>query len=96
VLNNAADAAPAPVEFRAVADDRSLTLDIADRGPGFTPEQRAQAGRVLFSGKPGRGWGVGLALTHSTLERAGGSLTLTEREGGGTRVRIAIPWEHAA
>jgi two-component system sensor histidine kinase RegB len=96
VLNNAADAASEPVEFRAGADDFTLTLDIADRGPGFTPEQRAQAGRVLFSDKPGRGWGVGLALTHSTLERAGGSLTLTEREGGGTRVRIAIPWEHAA
>ena len=96
VLNNAADAAPGPVEFHAASDNRGLTLDIADRGPGFTPEQRAQAGRVLFSGKPGRGWGVGLALTHSTLERAGGSLTLTEREGGGTRVRIVIPWEHAA
>lgn len=96
VLSNAADAAPEPVEFRAVANDRGLALDIADRGPGFTPEQRAQAGRVLFSGKPGRGWGVGLALTHSTLERAGGSLTLTEREGGGTCVRIVIPWEHTA
>ncbi|HMA13019.1 MAG TPA: ATP-binding protein [Steroidobacteraceae bacterium] len=92
VLNNAADAAPAPVEFSAAADAGALVIDIADRGPGFTPEQKAQAGRVLFSGKPGRGWGMGLALTHATLERLGGSLTLTEREGGGTRVRIRLPW----
>ena len=96
VLNNAADAAAAPVEFSAVAADDALVIDIADRGPGFSPEQKAQAGRVLFSGKPGRGWGMGLALTHATLERLGGSLTLVEREGGGTRVRITLPWKPSA
>lgn len=95
VLNNAADAAPAAVEFSASTDAGALVIDIADRGPGFSAEQKAQAGRVLFSGKPGRGWGVGLALTHATLERLGGSLTLTEREGGGTRVRIRLPWSPA-
>ncbi|MHB1188639.1 ATP-binding protein [Thiobacillus sp.] len=92
VLNNAADASPDTVEFGAETKPDALVIDIADRGPGLTPEQKAQAGRVLFSGKPGRGWGVGLALTHATLERLGGSLTLTEREGGGTRVRIRLPW----
>jgi two-component system sensor histidine kinase RegB len=92
VLNNAADAAAAPVEFSAATDAGALVIDIADRGPGFTPEQKAQAGRVLFSGKPGRGWGMGLALTHATLERLGGSLALTEREGGGTRARLSLPW----
>ena len=92
VLNNAADAAPAAVEFSAVAEADALVIDIADRGPGLTPEQRAQAGRVLFSSKPGRGWGMGLALTHATLEQLGGSLTLAERDGGGTRVRIRLPW----
>ena len=92
LLNNAADAAPDAVTFSATAADGTLTIDIADRGTGFTPEQKAQAGRVLFSGKPGRGWGVGLALTHATLERADGSLTLTEREGGGTLARIQLPW----
>jgi two-component system sensor histidine kinase RegB len=95
VLNNAADAAPAPVEFSAAVDAGALVIDITDRGPGFTPEQKAQAGRVLFSGKPGRGWGMGLALTHATLERLGGSLTLTEREGDGTRVRIRLPWSQS-
>ncbi|MGA9165270.1 MAG: ATP-binding protein [Thiobacillus sp.] len=92
VLNNAADAASEPVEFSAVADADALVIDIADRGPGFTPEQKAQAGRVLFSSKAGRGWGMGLALTHATLERIGGSLTLAERAGGGTLARIQLPW----
>ena len=92
VLNNAADAAPAAVAFRALVEADALVIEVGDRGPGFTPEQKAQAGRVLFSGKSGRGWGVGLALTHATLERLGGSLTLTEREGGGSRVSIRLPW----
>ena len=91
VLNNAADAAPDAVEFAAETLPDALVIDIADRGPGFTPEQKAQAGRVLFSGKP-RGWGMGLALTHATLERIGGSLALAAREGGGTQVRIRLPW----
>jgi two-component system sensor histidine kinase RegB len=92
VLNNAADVSPDAVEFRAETQADALVIDIADRGPGFTPTQKAQAGRMLFSGKPGRGWGMGLALTHATLERSGGSLTLTARDGGGTRVRIRLPW----
>jgi len=93
VLNNAADASSAAVELSVSTNDEALLIDIADRGPGFSPEQKALAGRVLFSGKPGRGWGVGLALTHATLERIGGSLSLTERDGGGTRVRITLPWK---
>lgn len=96
VLNNAADAAEAPIEFRAAVEANELRLEIADRGPGFTPEQKAQAGRVLMRGQPGRGWGMGLALTHATLERAGGTLTLSEREDGGSCVRIALPWKPAA
>jgi len=92
VLNNAADVSPDVVGFHAETQPDALVIDIADRGPGFTAEQKAQAGRVLFSGKQGRGWGMGLALTHATLERLGGSLTLAERDGGGTRVRITLPW----
>ncbi|MEW6253737.1 MAG: ATP-binding protein, partial [Planctomycetota bacterium] len=82
LLNNAADVSPDAVEFEADAQDAGLVIDIADRGPGFTPAQKAQAGRVQFSGKQGHGWGMGLALTHATLERAGGRLTLTERARG--------------
>ena len=96
VLNNAADASPHAVEFSAAISDDALLIDIADRGPGFSPEQRTQAGRVSFSSKPGRGWGMGLTLTHATLERLGGTIVLSEREGGGTRVRIKLPWNLTA
>lgn len=92
VLNNAADVSPAAVELHVVEDADALCIEVTDRGPGFTPAQQAQAGRVRFSDKPGSGWGVGLVLTHATLERAGGTLLLSPREGGGSRVRIRLPW----
>lgn len=92
VLNNAADVSPAEISLRTQTADETLVIEVADRGPGFTPEQKARAGRVLFSSKAGRGWGVGLALTHATLERLGGRLTLTERAGGGTCVHLSLPW----
>ena len=95
ILNNAADVSPDAIEFNTTSHDDTLQIDIADRGPGFTPEQKAQAGRVAFSGKSGHGWGMGLVLTHATLERAGGSLTLVERDGGGSCVRITLPWSQA-
>ncbi len=96
VLNNAADVSPDAVELSTTSHHDTLQIDVADRGPGFSPEQKAQAGRVAFSGKSGHGWGMGLVLTHATLERAGGSLTLVEREGGGSCVRITLPWSQAA
>ncbi|MEW6590176.1 MAG: ATP-binding protein [Pseudomonadota bacterium] len=96
LLNNAADVSPDAVELTAAVEADALVIDVADRGPGFTPEQRAQAGRVSFSGKPQRGWGMGLALTHATLERLGGNVTLAEREGGGSRVRVTLPWHPPA
>ncbi|NDP48873.1 MAG: HAMP domain-containing histidine kinase [Sulfuriferula multivorans] len=96
VLNNAADASPDAVEFNVHHQETSLYIDIADRGSGFTPELKAQAGRVVLSKQSEHGWGMGLALTHATLERLGGSLTLTERVGGGTQVRITLPWKQQA
>jgi two-component system, sensor histidine kinase RegB len=91
LLNNAADVSPDDVNVHAGTKDDALVFDICDRGPGFSPEQQRQAGRTAFRGKPGQGMGVGLALTHATVERLGGTVNLIEREGGGTRVRVRLP-----
>jgi len=91
LLNNAADVSPDDVHVHAGTEDDTLVFDICDRGPGFSPEQMRQAGRTAFSGKPGQGMGVGLTLTHATVERLGGTVNLIERDGGGTRVRVRLP-----
>jgi two-component system sensor histidine kinase RegB len=91
LFNNAADASPAQVEISAAYEADQLRIAIADRGPGFSADQKALAGRVLFTGKPGQGMGLGLTLTHATVERLGGEVVLTERAGGGARVSVGLP-----
>jgi two-component system sensor histidine kinase RegB len=89
LFDNAADASDAPVEVGAYLQGDRLCIDVADRGPGFSAAARAQAGRVWFTGKSGLG--LGLTLTHATIERLGGEVRLLPREGGGARVEVSLP-----
>ncbi len=93
-LNNAADASLAAgqsgAELRAAADSTQLIIEIGDHGAGLRPEQRVRAGRGVFTTKP-EGHGLGLVLSHATLERLGGEMRLEPRAGGGTLTRISVP-----
>lgn len=91
LFNNAADASPEQVDITAYRDAQQIHIEIADRGPGFSVAAKHQAGRTLFTGKPGQGLGVGLTLTHATVERLGGEVILTERAGGGAHVTVNLP-----
>jgi two-component system response regulator RegA len=70
ILNNAADASPQDVEVEGRWDDRDLTIEVRDRGPGISEETAARAGRSLFSTKS-EGQGIGLFLANVTIERLG-------------------------
>lgn len=92
LLNNAADASDAPVEISAQWDAKQLQLEIRDRGPGISDEVAARAGEAFFTTKgPGRGLGIGLFLANASIERAGGTVQLFNREGGGACVRVLLP-----
>ena len=91
LLNNAADASPQAVEIAARWDDKALTLEIRDRGPGLTPEVAARAGEAFFTTKGGEGFGLGLFLTNATIERFGGKVQMFNREGGGACVQVILP-----
>ncbi len=60
-------------------------IDVEDRGPGLTTEQRAQVGAfVQFERQrhEQQGLGLGLAIARATAELAGGELRLEEGSGG--------------
>ena len=79
LLNNAADVSPEQVALHADWQDERVVFDIFDRGPGL--ERR-----------PGsEGMGIGLLLANASIERAGGSVYASHRDGGGTRVRVTLP-----
>ena len=90
ILNNAADASPADVGLQSAWSGTELLLEIADRGAGIDTAIRGQLGKTPVSTKNG-GLGVGLYLAHATLQRLGGTVTVRNREGGGTLTRITLP-----
>lgn len=94
LLNNAADASLANdsprVTVAAARNGDRLWLTIDDDGHGMAERDAARAGRLRFSTKPD-GRGLGLILSHVSLERLGGEVSLRQRDGGGTRTRINLP-----
>jgi two-component system sensor histidine kinase RegB len=90
ILNNAADVSPTPLLFRGRWDQNRLEIDILDRGPGLHPTTVANLGQQKASHKE-YGMGLGLFLTHATIQRLGGHIALFDREGGGTCTRIRLP-----
>ncbi len=90
LLNNAADASPEEMDILLNWDEANITLEIHDHGPGLTSEVAARAGSVFFSTKQ-EGHGLGLFLANATLERLGGSVRLSNREGGGATTEVILP-----
>ncbi len=90
LLNNAADASPDGMEILLRWDDKDITLEIHDHGPGLNAEAAARAGSAFFTTKQ-EGRGLGLFLANATLERMGGSVRLSNREGGGATTLVTMP-----
>ncbi|MBI3872797.1 MAG: PAS domain-containing protein [candidate division Zixibacteria bacterium] len=92
VLENAEHAAPAdlPIEFVAENRGSGVVLSICDRGPGIDP---AIAGRVFspFFTTREKGTGLGLATARKIVQAHGGSISISNREGGGAKVEIELP-----
>lgn len=89
LLNNAADASPEQIEVEADWDAAQLRVSVLDRGPGLPDERLARAGFDFVSTK-GETRGLGLALARAGIERLGGTLVVTRRDGGG--LRAALQW----
>lgn len=93
LLDNAADASLAngqnEVRLDIGVETDRLCVAIRDRGgPGL--DRRMASGRLFASNKPG-GLGLGLALSHASVETLGGELHLCPTaEGASTRMRLPL------
>ncbi|HRC56276.1 MAG TPA: response regulator, partial [Kofleriaceae bacterium] len=82
LLENAAQAAGSGgwVEISVRADDRAVTLEVCDSGPGVPVELRERVFEPFFTSKPpGVGTGLGLPLARDIVHRHGGTLEIRER-----------------
>lgn len=66
-----------------------VTIEVNDNGPGIPPEISKKVFVPFFTTKQ-EGSGVGLALTRQVMIAHGGSVNLTEREGGGTHFTLTF------
>ncbi len=79
------------IELRALVQNERVVVEIEDNGAGLPPDVIQQATNELFSAKPtGQGLGLGLALTHTIVEAAGGKLEFESRPGH-TVARVLLP-----
>lgn len=90
LLNNAADVSPEFVSLQVVSEPGWLRIFIEDRGPGIPAEIAGTLGKTSISRKPG-GLGLGVLLGRASVERLGGEVRLTGRQGPGTRLEIRLP-----
>lgn len=90
ILNNAADAAPKDIEVSLNWDENNIILLIHDQGPGLSLEAHDNLGKPFVSTK-GRGLGIGLFLTATTLARYDGNVRLYNHPDGGTLTEVTIP-----
>ncbi len=79
------------VRTRRVRD--TVTIEVADDGPGMTAEVRARIFDPFFTTKPvGRGTGQGLSMVHATIvQKHHGAIEVRSRPGEGAQFVIALP-----
>ncbi len=81
-------------ESRGDKDD--VRVEVADDGPGMSPEVAARATERFVRGEGSRsrstgGAGLGLAITAAIVEAHHGHLDIASVEGEGTRIGIVLP-----
>ncbi|MWJ28432.1 sensor histidine kinase [Halomonas sediminis] len=90
LLNNAADANPDSIFIRLDWNESKVVIDIRDHGPGVAMSIADQLGETFISTKS-KGMGIGLFLTHATINRLGGGVSLYNHPEGGTLTEVTLP-----
>ncbi|MCB5410688.1 ATP-binding protein [Pseudogemmobacter faecipullorum] len=96
LLENAILAAPAGsvVETALLRQGDAVIFRIQDRGAGIAAQDRPFVTERFWRGAAspsGQGSGLGLAIVSAIMERMGGRLQLSAREGGGEQAELILP-----
>lgn len=89
-------AAGGSVRVSARSEASALVVEVADTGPGLTPEEISRIARPFEQTRegrrhPSRSSGLGLALVRSLCELHGGVLEIESEPGRGSTFRLRLP-----
>jgi signal transduction histidine kinase len=91
LVRNAADAAPEGIiEVVGSSSDGAYRIEVRDQGPGVGEADRDRIFEPFFGRRPG-GSGLGLAVCIGVVRAHGGSIRVTERDGGGAIFVVELP-----
>ena len=80
------------VELELSASNGSVSVAVADTGPGITDEERDRIFRPFWS-RDGGGTGLGLAIANELALALGGRIELRTEPGRGSRFELVLPGE---
>ena len=97
LIENAAKYSPphTAIDLSASREGQFLAFSVADRGPGVPLGERERIFEPFYrrsSGAPDVGGaGLGLSIARGIAEAQGGSVTLCDRDGGGSVFTLRVP-----
>ncbi len=97
LIDNALEAVPAggAIHVSASARPDAVIIEVADTGPGISPEIREHLFQPFVSSGKKNGLGLGLALSRQTILDHGGDMWVESEPGRGARFFIRLPRSRA-
>jgi len=95
ILDNAVKYTPrgSPIAIRAATGGGTVTVEIADRGPGFAAGDEERVFEKFYRGAVpgGPGVGLGLAICRAIIATHGGQIWAERGPAGGAVFRFTVP-----
>ncbi|MFH1652420.1 MAG: ATP-binding protein, partial [Pseudomonadota bacterium] len=94
LVRNAKDAVneKGKVEIKTLNSDGKIHIEVSDTGCGIPEENIQKVFDPFFTTKsPGKGMGLGLAISYNLIDRYNGTIDVKSKKGEGSKFTVTLP-----